>query len=332
MVRRLFLSLSFLLFPLLGFAQQAEVKQREEYLYWESVLDAYEAFADAREQMRGTRKSAESLREIQLRIEELLRHPKGKMTLQQQRRFNAISLLAGLPVTVPAVPEDSPQTVSAEPVRAEQPPARQVPSVKPQQAAAGPSREPPLERVAGQLPEGRISWTPRRQVSVPALPKVRPGASGTRPHWQYYILLRTGFSPKWQLGLMAGALHPSGLGCYASWRMHPAFNRQGETYVATHPEMLWTNGKSSLKGQSAHAGLLAGKGPLVFYAGAGYGSRTVFWQDSDGAWAQIPSASVRGLSLEAGGMVELGRLCLSLGVETLAFRTFGVAAGAGISF
>ena len=96
MIRKLFLAVAFLLFSLLSVAQETGDRQREEFLYWESVLDAYEDFANAREQLRGSRRAAETLREKQLRIEGLLQHPIGKMTSQQQQRFNAISLRAGL--------------------------------------------------------------------------------------------------------------------------------------------------------------------------------------------------------------------------------------------
>lgn len=102
--------------------------------------------------------------------------------------------------------------------------------------------------------------------------------------------------------------------------------------MTEHPELIWNNGKSVQKEMAAHAGLLAGKGRLVFYLGAGYGSRTVFWQDSDNAWAQISSASFSGISVEGGGIITLGTLCLGLGVETLGFKTIGITAGIGINF
>lgn len=328
MIRKLFLTVIFLLFSLLAFAQERGDRQQEEFLYWESVLDAYEDFANAREQLRGSRRAAETLREKQLRIEELLQHPKGKMTAQQQRRFNAISVRAGLPPK-PAAQPSVPKTASAKPHTA-------VPSVSPKaeeplQVTEIPHREQRFGRIESHRPEIRSALT-YQPIPATILPPVPGSVPKMRIPWHYYVLLQSGFTPQWQLGLMAGASHPSGLGFYASWRIHPAFTQLGDTYVAEHPELIWTNGKSALKERAFHAGLLAGKGPVVFYLGAGYGSRTVFWQDSDNAWAQIPSASFSGVSVETGGMIPLGRLCLGLGIGTLAFKTIGVTAGIGIHF
>jgi len=340
MIRKLFLAVAFLLFSLLSVAQETGERQREEFLYWESVLDAYEDFANAREQLRGSRRATETLREKQLRIEGLLQHPIGKMTSRQQQRFNAISLRAGLPLTIPATQEEeaAPKTATQQPAAQKAAPAKPLtaaPSIpqkaeEPVPTAEIPLREPLIERIGRHRPEIRSSLTYR---PIPA--SIIPPAPGPVPKiripWHYYVLLQSGLTP-WKAGLMAGASHPSGLGFYASWRIHPAFSQPGETYVAEHPDLIWTNGQSAIKEMTAHAGVLAGKGPVVFYLGAGYGRRKVFWQDSDNAWAQIPSASFSGVSVEAGGLVPLGRMCLGLGVETLSFKTFGVTAGIGVHF
>ena len=335
MIRKLFLATAFLFFLLPAFAQETGTREQEEFLYWESVLDAYEDFANAREQLRGSRKAAETLRKKQLRIEELLQHPIGKMTAQQQRRFNAISVRAGLPLTVPATQEEeaAPTPIAQPPVK-KAAPAKPLPAPQkadePVQTAEIPLREPLIERIERLRPEIRptLAYQP-----IPA--RIIPPASGNvsriKIPWHYYVLLQSGLAP-WKLGLMAGARHPAGVGFYASWRFHPSFTSLGDTYVAGHPNLIWTTGESAIKEMAVYAGLLVGKGPVVFYLGAGYGSRTVFWQDSDNAWAQIPSASFSGVSVEAGGLVPLGRLCLGLGVETLAFKTLGVTAGVGVSF
>lgn len=341
MFRKLFLTATFLLFSLLAVAQETGERQREEFLYWESVLDAYEDFANAREQLRGSRRAAEALREKQLRIEGLLQHPIGKMTSQQQQRFNAISLRAGLPLTIPATQEEEavPKPAAQQPAAQKAAPAKPLtaaPSIpataeEPVQTAEIPLREPRIEWIGWHQPEIRSSLT-YRPIPAAIIPPVPGPVSKIRIPWHYYVLLQSGFSPQWQLGLMAGASHPSGLGFYASWRIHPALTQLGDTYVAEHPDLIWTNGKSAIKEMAVHAGVLAGRGPVIFYLGAGYGSRTAYWQDSDNAWAQIPSASFSGISVEAGAIVPLGRICLGLGVGTLAFKNIGVTAGIGVNF
>lgn len=337
MIRNFFGVVVLLMFSIPGFAQDTASRQREEFQYWESVLDAYEDFANTRAQLRGNRKVAEILREKQLRIEALLRHPKGRMTVQQQERFNTISARAGLPLTAQQEEEET----ALAPIATA--PGKKVPTTKPRpvvstkneesvQPAEVPARENRVERVESHRPGIRTALTPL-PVNGTIIPPSPSPAPETKIPWHRYILLQTGFSSQWILGCMAGALHPSGIGLYASFQFHPSFTRLGETYPADNPDLIWTNGRSATKGMAAHAGLMAGKGPVVFYLGAGYGRRTVYWQDSDNAWAQITSASFSGISVEAGGIVRLGgQICLGLGLETLAFKTIGVTGSIGIHF
>lgn len=334
MIRKVFLSAILLLFCLQAFTQESVRQQREEYLYWESVLDAYEDFANAREQLRGKRRAAEKLREKQLRIEKLLERPKGKMTEEQQRRFNAISLRSGLPVTIPIAREEEPDVKEPEPANPKpthpvQSSKKEIPAEETAPEVGIPFQESPVKRLGRDV-----------QVFHPLLPPVASTAAVIPPApipvpklpWRKYLLLQTGFSPQLQLGLMAGASHPSGWGCYASWRMYPSFKRLGETYPAADPEKIWTNGNATIKEQAFHLGVLAGKGPVICYLGGGYGYRNLFWQDAGNAWAQVVPSSVSGVSLETGGILPLGKLCVSLGLGTLAFRTLNVTAGVGICF
>ena len=334
MIRKVFFSATLLfLFCLQSFSQESAGQQREEYLYWESVLDAYDDFANAREQLRGKRRAAEILREKQFQIEKLLEQPKGKMTEEQQRRFNAISLRSGLPITLPIAKEKEPPAKMPSPVK----PKAVVSLVKhkteaPMETAPAdeiPYRERPVKGIGRHRPELCPSLPPVAVTSavIPPAP-----IFATKLAWRKYILLQTGLSPQWQLGLMAGARHPSGWGCYASWRMYPSFRRLGDSYPATDSDKIWTNGEVAIKEQAFHLGLLVGKGQVIGYLGGGYGYRTVYWQDSNNEWAQIIPSSLSGVSVETGGILTLGRLCVSLGVGTLTFRTLCVTAGVGISF
>ena len=71
---------------------------------------------------------------------------------------------------------------------------------------------------------------------------------------------------------------------------------------------------------------------LRIYAGGGFGRRTVCWQDSRGGWARVTDYSAAGLTLEAGIVLNLGHFALSLGGETISFRSCGLTVGAGFSF
>jgi|GEM_PF-5139723 len=334
MIRKLFLTALFLLFTLQIYSQETSNRQREEFLYWESVLDAYEDFANEREQLRGKRKAAEKLREKQLRIEGLLLNPKGKMTEEQQLRFNSISLRSGLPLIAPVTQETSPAKPT--PANKAQPTAPSVSkrTSKPVIEEAGdvdiPYRERPVKGIERDRTECN-ALLPAIHATDTLIPPVPISVPKVRRQWHYYMLFQTGFSPQWQIGLIAGTTHPSGWGIYASWRMHPAMSNLGNPYVVENADKIWTNGKTAVKEMSANIGLLVKTGPVAIYLGGGYGYKTVFWQDSNSQWGKILPASVTGMSVETGAMLPLGKFCLNLGVGTLAFKTFCVTAGVGIA-
>ena len=72
--------------------------------------------------------------------------------------------------------------------------------------------------------------------------------------------------------------------------------------------------------------------PIRIYAGAGYGKRTVCWEDSYGDWARVTDYSGAGLALDAGVIWSCRHLSLSVGGEVIGFRQWGVQFGAGFNF
>ncbi len=68
------------------------------------------------------------------------------------------------------------------------------------------------------------------------------------------------------------------------------------------------------------------------YAGAGYGSRSVLWEDISGHWAQVSDLSFKGVSVDAGCLVDLGHLTLMTGVSAVSFRSFSFDLGLGFLF
>ena len=101
----------------------------------------------------------------------------------------------------------------------------------------------------------------------------------------------------------------------------------------THGGKMWTSG------QSVSSGLYMTGGALMqivewlsVYAGAGYGRRTLAWQDIDGNWAEVSDWSVKGLEMEAGAIFRWNRMAFSAAVSTIRFRTCSATLGVGFCF
>lgn len=70
---------------------------------------------------------------------------------------------------------------------------------------------------------------------------------------------------------------------------------------------------------------------LGAYATVGYGYRSIFWEDTEGQWAQIEDLSARGMALSAGILFRWKFFSATAGVSTISFQTLGVTLGAGLS-
>ncbi|MCQ2176320.1 MAG: hypothetical protein MJY41_00080 [Bacteroidales bacterium] len=71
---------------------------------------------------------------------------------------------------------------------------------------------------------------------------------------------------------------------------------------------------------------------LIAYAGAGYGEKTVFWQDIDGNWMDVSDVSVKGVAAETGCILHLGVFGISFGISSTGFKSAGLKAGLGLVF
>lgn len=96
---------------------------------------------------------------------------------------------------------------------------------------------------------------------------------------------------------------------------------------------IWTSGRSRVSRISVTTGAVFRVcGWLSLYAGAGYGSRTLLWEDSSLYWARVSDRSPRGLAAEIGLQFRLRRIRLSAGISTAAFRTCDGEIGLGFCF
>lgn len=137
-------------------------------------------------------------------------------------------------------------------------------------------------------------------------------------------------------GVMAGALHKR-FGGYLSFRSNFSFARPDYSCMmdGTLPNgsMIWSSGRKRLSNMSVNAGVLVKAVRwLDIYAGAGYGWRSLYWQDIDGRWVQVDDWSHRGLSLEAGAILLYRRLAFSAGLSSISFKTAAFTMGVGLKF
>lgn len=97
--------------------------------------------------------------------------------------------------------------------------------------------------------------------------------------------------------------------------------------------MLWTSGAQRKSRLQVTGGALFRVTKWLYpYAGIGYGSRDVQWQDYKGNWAQVSNYSCKGISAEAGAIVKMGPVALSVGASTTAFRYTELEIGVGVMF
>lgn len=68
------------------------------------------------------------------------------------------------------------------------------------------------------------------------------------------------------------------------------------------------------------------------YLGAGYGSRNLYWELTDGRWAQYTPTSHHGLSFDCGIIGSLYGLTFSAGINTIQFDYLEVELGIGWMF
>ena len=71
---------------------------------------------------------------------------------------------------------------------------------------------------------------------------------------------------------------------------------------------------------------------LAGYVGAGYGWRTLAWKDIDGEWAEVSDWSQAGGAFDAGLLFSWKQLVGSVGVSTIAFKTYSLTIGIGYKF
>ena len=141
--------------------------------------------------------------------------------------------------------------------------------------------------------------------------------------------------PQMSYGLMGGWVRK--FGAYAKIRTD--FHFPGTSFTCDKDGniegggTIWTSGEEQKARFNFTAGALFRACHWLYpYAGLGYGSRTLCWEDYQGQWAKVSDYSCSGLSLEAGAIFKFGKFAVSAGVSNTAFKYTEVEIGLGVMF
>ena len=263
-------------------------------------------------------------------LENLRKRSSGSWTLQDFVSREADAVLAALEPRPAAAPRSAPS-------HAQPSPARQ----KPQTERITIRDTVITERDLGRI---EVEHVFSRRDTVVVIPGNHPGGStvvplqkvpaGPRP-LHGFVLAQAAVCPDLSYGAMLG-LGGAVWGAYLrfSSNFRPAtsdYDCRSDGSTGAGP--IWTSGARAVSRLTVTGGgWIPCTDWLRVYGGGGFGRRTVCWQDSTGAWARVTDYSAAGLALDTGVILELGRFCLSLGGEAVAFRQFSVTAGAGFRF
>ena len=233
-----------------------------------------------------------------LSLNKELKSREARMTAIQRRRFVAISQWFATGVRPAAEPLDLPRVT---------------------QCAEIPTTLPPASDKTGLI---YIHDLPAQPA-----PRVKSG--------DVYILANLAL-PDISYGLMAG-YQVQRYGGYISFRS--SFTSVSPSYSCTSDGMLsgggifWASGEEKGSNMSVCAGVLYGFKPQIsVYAGVGYGSRKLAWEDVDGQWAEVSDLSHKGFAFEAGALFSWKSLAFSLGFSSVSFRTAELVCGVGVKF
>ena len=150
------------------------------------------------------------------------------------------------------------------------------------------------------------------------------------------FLLASLAAPDIAYGLMAGYQHGR-WGGYLAFRSN--FTSCKTSYSCTSDGNLGNGSQICPSGNEKRSNLMVSGGVLAgatkwltVYAGAGYGSRKLAWEDVAGNWAAVSDWSRAGFAAECGVIASWHRLTVSAGVSTISFRTASFTCGVGLRF
>lgn len=158
---------------------------------------------------------------------------------------------------------------------------------------------------------------------------------GGKPRGDVFILASIS-APDMAYGLMAGYKHRN-WGGYLALRTN--FTSCKTSYSCAsdgsmeNGSKIWPTGNEKRSNLMVGGGVLAGATKwLTVYAGVGYGTRKLAWEDVADNWVLVSDWSRSGFAAECGAVVSVRKLAISAGISTVAFRTAAFTCGVGVRF
>ena len=303
----------------------AAVPQDDNY---DKALDKYSRICDRCVELRTSVESGQGVGIAELKtllaelssLRETLSNASGKMSESQTERFeaikakylhgmNAFGKKPGRPTFVP-VPKIAPVTELVE-----------VTSLIPCPMSLRQAQRPELPEVES----GRLNATQQYPYSK---------ASISKP-FRLAILADVGMFPTPSYGAMAVATW-NGIGAYVNYRSD--FRKNEYSYVCasaggTDYGRIWATGDSRESRTVATAGFsMFPSRHLGFCAGAGLTSYRLCWEDVSGEWAKVKDKSFSKLAVDAGVLLNIKSLILSLGVSSDFLGHADARFGIGVRF
>lgn len=314
--------------------------------YWDILLDKYEALCNACRE----KKSKKEIRILSDSVNEMLKHPEGKMNPAQKKRFATIqNNYRGFVTISDYVPSeiDAPRVVKVDTIRRVEH-IQVVDTVFVKEILGSIHLEQythntdtvyhfvQIQTLPPADPPGRPETKPEAK-DEPAGPMsvetVHQPSSVARP--SFLVAPNVVIGTSLSYGLTVAVFDK--WGGYAGF--HSNFKNVSTGYTCTSDGMtesgsrIMTNGNATCARLAVTAGVCYEVNKwLVAYAGAGFGRSSLAWQDVDGTWVDVSDISVKGVEIEAGGFFRLGRFALSLGATTTRFRRFDLKLGVGVTF
>lgn len=292
---------------------------------WDAALDRYERICAQCIELRqrsiaGEAVSAVSVTELLGELASLrntLQEAAGRMTASQRARFESIRLRYA-----EAFPTSAALATSA----------------------ILPSLRPPLPS-SSDLPSLSLSHPVEYSDALPMALTAKYGSDVRQVPASYEksrsIVLRFGAvafasMPPLRPGVMARLdLGRAGIYLKGSWLPVSDYAYSCKSDGTTDTGFIWTTGNERIDAYSFSVGgsyALPVAFPMRLYAGAGYGTRSVLWEDASGRWAQVSDLSFSGLSADAGLLFDIGHLTLMSGISSIAFRSLVLEFGLGFVF
>ena len=284
---------------------------------WDAALDQYQQICDECIDIRarsaaGERIQASSVAQLRTKLSSLrgtLQDAKGSMSPAQRLRFESIRMRyeevfgGSRKVSLPDV--DAPAGL---PSLLEAPQAQVVPySPLPSAPAA----------LANPSSAGLASPT----TAAPAAPS-------------FGFILYAGV-PELYYGAMA-TLQGERFGGFVKGALSIPYTQGGYGCLSdgtTASGYIWTSGAECISRWSVTAGATFSPWRfMTLYAGGGYGSRSILWQDVSGNWATVTDLSATGFTADGGIIFNIGPVSILAGASSIGFSNVTAEFGLGVRF